>query len=218
MNHVYMGLWCAISTKNVHKSTRKPQNMGFSSCWAEKWLYGISINLTMQVTALCWVQIWYYLAFLSWSSKCSPRKHMGIKWLGYGGENCYQCTSARRMLSANLPCPSTSLESYGIVLSLLIKETRLFSTLFILFLVEKFWNHGSTAFLKYETKSMNPSSPTEGFSKWSRLPKGLCYTYQTGVDVAYAIKQLKWHYMPLGCGFNTRFSFSEGKHVFKTVF
>lgn len=56
--------------------------------------------------------------------------------------------------------------------------------MFILFLVEKAWNHGRTAFLKYETDTMHSSCPPAGISKWSSVPKVLRHIYQADMDVA----------------------------------
>lgn len=197
----------------------QPQNMGLSRCWAEKWLYGISINWVSLVFSYWWQHCAEYSSGTAWLSSLGPENALlENTWVWLWWCRLLPCMSTRRMLSANSPCPSTSFESHGILLSLLIKQTQSFSTLFILFLAEKFWNHESTAFLKYETKSMNLSSPTEGFSKWSSLPKGLCHTYQPDVDAACAIKHLKWHYMIMMVGSIPNSLFLREKHVFKTVF
>lgn len=52
----------------------QPHNISCSTCWTEKLLCGISGNLTMYMTALCWIQLWCCLTFILWLNKCFPKK------------------------------------------------------------------------------------------------------------------------------------------------
>lgn len=85
-------------------------NISSSTCIIEKSLYGISGNLSMHVTVLCWVLPCYRLFFFPQSCLpgCLPRKCMNATChsccCGCSGEDCYHPhQSTRRMPTANYP-------------------------------------------------------------------------------------------------------------------